>query len=190
MPRATLSVLLLVACTACAPEPGQPVAPGRESPELDRRERRALRRHGIMHMSCWDYRITWLEADGSAAETAWSTLIGTTPHVAIAPAEAGTLVLEVDWPAKCEECRLLISEHNSGMAQLITPTSTRTEAERNGAPIVRERLEFAVTPGDYHMVGQASTDTDYTMRAELRDGDGKPGRVTRHGVVWQRECEG
>ncbi len=150
-------------------------------------------------MSCWDYHETWLEADGAATATASSTITGVTPHVAIAPASSGTLVLEVDWPASCADCRLLISEHNSGMAQLITPASTRTDAERNGKPIQRERLEFPVTPGPYHLVGMAGTDTnsapgadevDFTIRADLRDANGGRGRVTRHGVGWQRMCEG
>jgi hypothetical protein len=141
------------------------------------------RRHGILHMSCWDYRQTWLEADGTASATASSTYAGVTPHVAIAPAAAGTLVLELDWPSPCTNCRLLISEHNSGMAMLITPTVTRTDAEH-------ERLEFPVTPGPYHMIGMADTDTDFTIRADLRDAHGERGRVTRHGVGWRRECEG
>lgn len=140
--------------------------------------------------SCWDYRETWLEADGSASATTSRHLQGITPHIAIAPAHAGTLVLELDWPADCADCRLLISEHNSGMAQLLTPTATRTQAQRNGSPIVRERLEFPVTPGPYHLVALAEKDADYFIRASLVDSDGKPGRVTRHGVGWQHMCEG
>lgn len=144
----------------------------------------------IKHMSCWDYRETWLEGDGGATATASSMIQGITPHVAIAPAAAGVLVLEVNWPADCADCRLLISEHNSGMAQLIVAKSTRTQAKRNGMPIVRERLELPVKPGPYHMVGMAGVDTDYTIRADLRDAAGERGRVTRHGVGWQRMCEG
>lgn len=140
--------------------------------------------------SCWDYRETWLEADGRASATTSRHLQGITPHLAIAPAHAGTLVLELDWPADCADCRLLISEHNSGMSQLITPVAARTQAERNGAPIVRERLEFPVTPGPYHLVALAEKDADYFVRASLVDSDGKPGRVTRHGVGWQHMCEG
>lgn len=145
---------------------------------------------GIKHMSCWDYRETWLEADGGASARASSVINGVTPHVAIAPATAGVLTLEVDWPASCADCELWISEHNSGMAQLLTPTSTRTEVQRNGQAIVRERLEFPVTPGPYHMIGMAGSDTDFTIRADLRDREGKSGRVTRHGVGWQHMCEG
>jgi hypothetical protein len=141
-------------------------------------------------MSCWDFRETWLEADGAATATASSVHNGVTPHVAIAPASPGVLTLELDWPASCVDCRLLISEHNSGMANRITPKSTRSEAQRNGEPIQRERLEFPVTPGPYHFVAMASSDTDYTIRAELRDAEGQPGRVTRHGVDWQHMCEG
>jgi len=141
-------------------------------------------------MSCWDYRETWLEADGAASATTSRVQQGITPLLGIAPASAGTLVLEIDWLASCADCRLLISEHNSGMAQLITPKATRTEATRNGKQVVRERLELPVTPGPYWMLGMASTDTDYAIRAELRDAEGKPGRVTRHGVGWQHMCEG
>jgi hypothetical protein len=142
------------------------------------------------HESCWDYRETWLEANGGASATTSSTIQGITPHLAIAPAAAGTLVLEIDWPADCADCRLLISEHNSGMSQLIAAKSTRTQAERNGKPVVRERLELPVTPGPYHMVAMAGVDTHYTIRADLRDAAGELGRVTRHGVGWQRMCEG
>jgi hypothetical protein len=140
--------------------------------------------------SCWDYRETWLEADGAATATTVRAIQGITPHVAIAPADAGTLVLEIDWPAGCADCRLSISEHNSGMSRLIAAKSTRTQAERNGVAVVRERLELPVTPGPYHMVGMAGTDADYLIRADLRDAAGERGRVTRHGVGWQRMCEG
>ncbi|MFO7567563.1 MAG: hypothetical protein R6X02_33270 [Enhygromyxa sp.] len=140
--------------------------------------------------SCWDYRETWLEADGAASATTTSTIRGLTPHLAIAPAAAGTLVLEVDWPAGCGDCRLAISEHNAGMARLITPESTQSDAKRNGQPIRRERLELPVTPGPYHMIATASDDVDYLIRADLRDAEGERGRVTRHGVGWQRMCEG
>jgi len=145
---------------------------------------------GIEHMSCWDYRETWLEADGAATATASSVINGVTPLLAISPASAGVLTLELDWPASCTDCRLLISEHNSGMSNLITPTATRSEATRNGRAVQRERLEFPVTPGPYWFVGMAGSDTDYTVRADLRDREGQPGRATRHGVGWQRMCEG
>jgi hypothetical protein len=142
----------------------------------------------IKYMSCWDYRETWLEADGSATATASSMLQGITPYVAIAPAAAGVLVLEVNWPADCVNCRLWIFEHT--MSQLIVAKSTRTNAKRNGMPIVRERLELPVKPGPYRMVGMADADANYTIRADLRDAAGARGRVTRHGVGWQRMCEG
>lgn len=142
------------------------------------------------HESCWDYQEIWLEGDGSASGKTAKNLQGITPHVAIAPAQAGALMLEIDWPAGCVNCRLMISEHNSGMSQLIEPRSVRTDAERNGQPIVRERLEFPVTPGPYHMVALADSDADYLIRAGLRDEAGGRGRVTRHGVGWQRMCEG
>lgn len=152
------------------------------------------------HESCWDYRETWLEAEGSESATTSSTIQGITPHIAISPAAAGVLVLEIDWPADCSDCRLSISEHNSGMSQLVVPKSTRTQAQRNGVPVVRERLELPVTPGPYHMIGMAGAEanclgggcppSNYIIRADLRDAAGELGRVTRHGVGWQRMCEG
>lgn len=140
--------------------------------------------------SCWDYRETWLEAHGSAFGTTSKNLQGITPHVAISPASPGVLVLEVDWPAGCADCNLMISEHNSGMARLLSPKSSRTQAERNGQPVLRERLEFPVTPGPYHMVARAGVDGPYVIKADLRDANGERGRVSRHGVGWQRMCEG
>jgi hypothetical protein len=159
-------------------------APGRAAPKSPKRSKH------MNHMSCWDYRETWLEGDGGASASTSSMIQGITPHLAIAPAAAGVLVLEVDWPVDCADCRLLISEHNSGMAQLIAGTSTRTQAERNGAAVVRERIEVRVTPGPYHMLGMAEKAANYTIRADLRDNAGDQGRVTRHGVGWQRMCEG
>jgi hypothetical protein len=142
------------------------------------------------HESCWDYRETWLEANGATSGTTSKHLQGITPHIGIAPADNGLLVLEIDWPSECSNCRLLISEHNSGMSKLIEPKSTRTQAERNGAPVARERLEFPVKTGPYHTVALADADADFVIRADLRNAAGEPGRVTRHGVGWQRMCEG
>jgi hypothetical protein len=142
------------------------------------------------HESCWDYRETWLEPDGTATSTTSSMIQGITPHVAIAPAAAGTLYLDVYWPDDCFDCRLLISEHNSGMAQLMTPESLRKQSQRNGVAVTWERLELPVTPGPYHMVGMAAKDVNYTIHAELRDVAGDFVPVTRHGVGWQRMCEG
>ena len=135
--------------------------------------------------SCWDSRETYLEPDGAAWETTSATMRGITPHVVIAPASAGTLRL-VDWPKSCVDCRLLISEHNSGMARLVTAKASEVEAE----PVRRERLELPVTPGPYHIVGMASSETRFLIRADLRDAEGRVGRVTRHGIGWQRLCEG
>ena len=140
--------------------------------------------------SCWDYRETWLEADGAADGKTAKTLQGITPHVAIAPAANGVLVLEVDWPVDCADCQLMISEHNSGMSRLIESKPARTQAERNGQPVARDRWEFPVTPGPYHMVALAGADANYLIRADLRVDGGERGKVTRHGVGWQRMCEG
>jgi hypothetical protein len=76
------------------------------------------------------------------------------------------------------------------MSKLIAVNSVRSMDERNGMPVVRESLNLPVTPGPYHKIGMAKADTNYTIRADLRDAAGERGRVTRHGVGWQRMCEG
>jgi hypothetical protein len=133
---------------------------------------------------CWDFRETNLEADGSTDAETVTKIASKTPHVVISPAEAGTLALELDWPASCSDCKLQISEHNSGMARLVTPKSSSTDAERNGEKVRHERLELPVTPGPYHMVGTSNTATRYLVTAKLT-----PAKVTRHGTDWQRLCE-
>lgn len=138
---------------------------------------------------CWDFRETNLEADGATDATTVAKVSGKTPHVVIAPAKPGTLVLEVDWPTTCSDCKLLVSEHNSGMARLVSAKSTSSKAERNGAEIRRERLELKVTPGPYHMIATAKTDASYILHATLTTDDGTPATVTRHGTDWQRICE-
>ena len=61
---------------------------------------------------------------------------------------------------------------------------------RNAVAVRRERLELAVTPGPYHMVGTAAVEAAYVLGVALRDRGGGVGGVTRHGVGWQRMCEG
>lgn len=139
--------------------------------------------------SCWDFRETYLEANGTASAQTEPVVRSTTGHLVIVPATAGTLVLEIDWPTACTDCRIAISEHNSGMAHPKTPTGTSSAAERNGEPVRRERVELPVTPGPYHMIGQATVAVPFTIRADLRDAGGAPGKVTRHGVGWQAMCE-
>lgn len=160
--------------------------PGRK-PALDRRERRRLRRVGIVHMDCWDYRETWLEADDEVTTSTSSMIQGITPMLAIAPASEGVLTLEVDWPASCSDCRLWATEQARGMAE---HEGVRSETERDGQPVVRERFELPVRRDEYRFMGMSATATDFTIRVELRDREGQPGRVTRHGVGWQRMCEG
>jgi hypothetical protein len=133
---------------------------------------------------CWDFRETNLEADGSTDAETVTKIASKTPHVVIAPGYAGTLVLELDWPASCSDCKLQISEHNSGMARLVTPKTSSTDADRNGEKVRHERLELPVTPGPYHMVATSKTPTRYVVSAKLT-----PAKVTRHGVDWQRLCE-
>lgn len=140
--------------------------------------------------SCWDYRESWLEPGGTTMAAASSVLTGVTPLVAIAPASSGMLTLTVDWPLSCADCELWISEHNSGMANRITAKASSAASDNHGEALRRELLEFPVTPGPYYFVGMASADVLFTIRADLRDETGERGRVTRHGLVWQRMCEG
>lgn len=139
--------------------------------------------------TCWDFRETNLEADGITDAETVTKIQGTTPHVVISPAAAGTLVLEVDWPRSCSDCKLQISEHNSGMARLVSPAETSTDIERHGAPIRLQRIELPVRPGPYHMVATSTAPVRYLVRATLKTASGKPGAVTRHGTGWQRICE-
>lgn len=139
--------------------------------------------------SCWDFRETNLEADGITDAETVVKVKSTTPHVVISPAAAGTLVLELDWPASCADCRLQISEHNSGMAHPVSPAGTSSDATRNGEPIRRQRIELRVTPGAYHMVATSAAPARYLVRAQLSTASGELGTVARHGVGWQRMCE-
>lgn len=142
---------------------------------------------GIEHMSCWEYRETWLEADGSVTATTSSMIQGITPLLAIAPASPGVLTLEVDWPASCSDCQLWATEIGK---QLVPREGTRSEAEREGEPVTRERFELPVSAKPYWFVGTSASANDFTIRVELRDAEGQPGRVTRHGEGWQHACEG
>lgn len=139
--------------------------------------------------SCWDFRETNLEADGGTDAETVVKIKGTTPHVVISPAAAGTLVLEVDWPRSCGDCKLQISEHNSGMAHPVSPAGTSSAVVRHGEPIRRQRIELAVTPGAYHMIATSAVAARYLLRAQLKAASSEPGTVTRHGVGWQRMCE-
>lgn len=135
---------------------------------------------------CWDYRETHLEPKAwTSAETA-TAIQGITPHLVISPAQAGTLRMTIDWPEACADCKLLVSEHNSGMARLVESTVTSTETIKRGAETIRrEHLEFAVTPGPYHLIGKAAAVVDYRLETDLQ-----PPSVTRHGTAWARLCEG
>ncbi|MFO0633577.1 MAG: hypothetical protein U0168_12065 [Nannocystaceae bacterium] len=139
--------------------------------------------------SCWDFRETNLEAVGAAQAQTATRIAGTTPQLVIAPTQAGTLVLELDWPARCSDCSLRISEHNSGMAHLVTPARSESAVQRNGEAVRRERLELPVTPGPYHMIAVADAVVPYTVRATLTTATGTAATVARHGVDWQRMCE-
>lgn len=140
---------------------------------------------------CWDFRETHLEADGAEQGRTVQKIVGTTPQIVIAPAQAGRLTLTVQWPRACTDCKLLVSEHNSGMSRLVdtTPKSTR-ETTRGRDTMRQDTIELQVTPGPYHMIGTSSAPVDFFVHADLIDAEGKPGRVTRHGDAWTRMCEG
>jgi hypothetical protein len=85
----------------------------------------------------------------------------------------------------------MISERNSGMANLVTPKLVRSEdVDVNGKAMRRSHLELPVTPGPYHMIPRAGAAVPYLLKIELVDASGNPGAVTRHGIAWIRMCEG
>lgn len=143
------------------------------------------------HESCWDYEETYLESPGAHGGQAATAIQGITPHLVIVPEVAGPLQIDIDWPPGCTDCTLLVSEHQSGVANLLDTTpKSRTPTERNGDPIERHRIELRVTPSPYHLIPKASKPVDYFLRTRLLDASGKPAKATRHGTAWIRMCEG
>ncbi|MEM6996471.1 MAG: hypothetical protein AAF721_38560 [Myxococcota bacterium] len=140
--------------------------------------------------SCWDYQERYLEAEDSAHGETVPHVRGTTPHVVVVPAAEGELTLRIDYPRACTDCTLLVSEHNSGMARLMdTSAAKASETERNGKPRRTDTIVLPVAPGPYHLVATSPTPADFHLRASLSAPAGEPA-VSRHGVAWQRMCEG
>ena len=131
--------------------------------------------------SCWDFRITYLEAEGRVDARSVEHQRGVTPRLATGVTSIGSIVLEVDWKG-CLDCELRISEHNSGMARLVDGTRTRSET--------KETIEFPVTPGPYFFLARSPTgDHGYSLSLHMLDSSGAPGKANLHGVAWQRMCE-
>lgn len=135
--------------------------------------------------SCWDYEVTYLEAtDGVQARTV-SAVKGTTPHLVVHPDSAGTLRITATWPTSCDDCTLLISEHNSGMANLVAIEPSDSAFIPSG---LRHTHTLAVTPGPYHVVGRSETAVDFKVSSVFKATTG-PSKVRSHGIAWPRVCE-
>ena len=142
--------------------------------------------------SCWDFRETYLEASGATSLQTVAGIQGITPHTVIVPATPGTLTITVDFPADCAGCALVVSEHNSGMARKVDTTASATEPINiNTRDMIRSTIEIPVTPGPYHMVPTSDeAGQSVLIKVKLLDSSGEAGHTTRHGIAWQRMCEG
>ncbi|MBN1771815.1 MAG: hypothetical protein JXB32_11170 [Deltaproteobacteria bacterium] len=133
--------------------------------------------------SCWDAQETYLEDGRRESAATEEHLRGLTPLLAYGAAASGTLRLEVDWGDNCPDCRLEISEHNSGMASLVEGVR-----HREGG---RETIALPATPGVYYLLGRrAGPSISCLVTVSLERTDGAPAVSTLHGVSWQRRCEG
>lgn len=131
--------------------------------------------------TCWDIRVEYLESGGGFSTETVAGIRGSTPLHAIGAPAAGTLSLTVGW-GDCSDCELRISEHNSGMANLVQGTR-----ERVGE---RETIELPVTPGPYYLLGYSPTGPHrLTVSIEMLDSAGQRREADLHGVAWQRVCE-
>jgi hypothetical protein len=132
--------------------------------------------------SCWDYELTYLESDGRARATAFERQTGPTPRFATGVRSKGAMSVTVEW-GSCDGCELVISEHNSGMADLVEGQRTRSGT--------KETIELPVTPGPYFLLGRSqSGDQDFSLSLRVVDEAGALQQATLHGVAWQRVCEG
>jgi hypothetical protein len=132
--------------------------------------------------SCWDTEETYLADGGRVQGITQEHLRGVTPLVVYGAAAPGTLRITVEWSPYCDDCRLEISEHNSGMASLVEGT------RRREGPV--EEIALPATPGPYYLVGRrAGPSVPFLVVATLVRADGLPAASTLHGVSWQRRCE-
>jgi hypothetical protein len=98
--------------------------------------------------------------------------------------ENGTLTLEVDWAPGCTDCTLQISEHNSGMSRLVEGERTRTGR--------KSKITLPVTKGLYYFLGRSpqARSLPFLLLPRFESEAGVAPASTRHGVNWQRLCEG
>lgn len=135
-------------------------------------------------MSCWDTRYTWLENGQRVSTHTEHQLRGVTPILGMGLPENGTLTLEVDWAPGCTDCTLQISEHNSGMSRLVEGERTRTGR--------KSKITLPVTKGLYYFLGRSpqARSLPFLLLPRFESEAGVAPASTRHGVNWQRLCEG
>ena len=135
-------------------------------------------------MSCWDMRVQNFENDRNVSASIERDLRGITPLSVYGVPSDGRMTIEARWPANCgADCRLDISEHNSGMSRLVQGTRTR-EGDR-------EHIELVVTAGDYYFLARSATATgNVILRVKHVAADDSEPASTRHGVAVKRLCEG
>lgn len=149
--------------------------------------------------SCWDTQVTYMRTERPYLGSSSEHLQGITPLHAVGVPAAGTL--RISARLGCTDCALKVSEHNTGMSNLIKGKPF-TPAPRDPAKIrpVTSRappamatvlhLEFPVTPGPYFIatIGGAPADVQYEV--SLSDGSGAAMEPDRQGRVHLRICEG
>ena len=131
--------------------------------------------------TCWDFRLEYLASGRRHSTETVAHQQGITARAAVGVAEAGEMSVTVHW-GDCPDCALRISEHNSGMANLVDGERTRVGE--------RETIELPVTPGPYFMMAMSPTSPHpVTVTVDLIDEAGRPAQTNLHGVAWQRVCE-
>lgn len=147
--------------------------------------------------SCWDTRVTYMRPGRPYLASAYEHQQGITPLHAVEVAGEGTL--RISWRRDCTGCALNVSEHNLGMARLMTgtpftpeppdPSVIRPVTSRSPPAGATEHLEFPVKPGPYFIATIGETgEVQYDI--ELLDAEGRAMIPTRRGVVHRRICEG
>jgi hypothetical protein len=132
--------------------------------------------------SCWDFALTYVESGGRASGRTVEHQIGPTARFAVGVAAAGSVALDIDW-AGCTDCELIISEHNSEMANLVVGDRKRTGDVQS--------IVFPVTSGPYYILGSRPGPAhDYSFSLRVLDESGAPQSASLHGLAWQRVCEG
>ncbi len=147
--------------------------------------------------SCWDTKVTYMRPGRPYLASAYEHQQGITPLHAVGVAGEGTL--RISWRRDCTSCALKVSEHNLGMAQLVTgkpftpaprdPSVIRPVTSRSPPAGATEHLEFPVKPGPYFIaaIGEAG---EVQYEIELLGADGTAMTPDRRGVVHRRICEG